>query len=239
MVGLDRDAMKRVRPPQELFALLQEQVSLLQMFCRQFDAGEVVAAKPMAAALRTLLYHPDKPKAMQGSLLAQLGLRGGFWLDSTRMVGAPIVKADMTSWPQLFMVKLIAPEAGPMPKILAPKVQLRKTPFLEWWETSLSNNQNYGSISRRKLVLAMADQDGGAHVDGRVDELYDAFSDGRYVNMDFGNGPVRLQGLAQASIRTIAHETLLTLSSHMPKALRSAYSWQADGDGMFAVGGES
>lgn len=221
--------MKRTRSTHELLQQLQEQLHLLQGYCTQFDSGDWLAAKPMSTALRILLHHPDRPKSGQGALLAQLGLRGGFWLDSTRVFGMSTPKSSQWSWPQLLIMQMNDRSTGFQPKILDREVHLRKTPFIEWWTTELANHSEFGSISRKKIVTGMADQDGGAHVDGHVDTSYDAFSNGEYFSITIGDKKELARGATHACIRTIAHETLLTVYRYAPKAVVTPYRWRALG----------
>lgn len=221
--------MKRTRSTTELQQQLQEQLHLLQSHCVQFDSGDWLAAKPMSAALRVLLHHPNKPKPGQGSLLAQLGLRGNFWLDSTRVVGTFISKSAQMSWPQLLIMHMSEGRTGFKPKILGKEIHLRRTPFIEWWIGQIGHHPKYGSISRRAIVTGMADQDGGAHVDGQVDSCYDAFCSGEYFNITIGEKNELARGAAHACIRTIAHETILSIYRYSPKAVVTPYRWHALG----------
>jgi len=78
--------------------------------------------------------------------------------------------------------------------------------------------------SRRSVVLAMADQDGGAHVDPAVDAAYADLcaEDGgsAWADLDRIELPERLSAaqlnpplgnIAQASVRQVAHEVIRTL----------------------------
>lgn len=216
--------MRRVRSTPELQQQLQEQLHLLQSYCTQFDKGDWLAAKPMSTSLRVLLHHKDRPQAGQGSLLAQLGLRGGFWLDSTRIFGQSFQSSEM-SWPQLLIMEMSDKSVGFKPKILGKDFHLRKTSFMEWWTGEIGNHPKFGPISRKKIVTSMADQDGGAHVDGHVDDGYAAFSTGEYFNVTIGEKMELARGAAHACIRTIAHETILTIYRYAPKSVVSPYRW--------------
>lgn len=143
--------MRRVRSTPELQQQLQEQLHLLQSYCTQFDKGDWLAAKPMSTSLRVLLHHKDRPQAGQGSLLAQLGLRGGFWLDSTRIFGQSFQSSEM-SWPQLLIMEMSDKSVGFKPKILGKDFHLRKTSFMEWWTGEIGNHPKFGPISRKKLL---------------------------------------------------------------------------------------
>jgi hypothetical protein len=133
------------------------------------------------------------------------------------------------SWPQLLVMQLGEKGQGFQPKLLGPRIHLRKTSFMEWWTKDLATHPRYGPVSRKKIVVGMADQDGGAHVDGHVDESYDAFSSGAYFNITFGDQNELALGATQACIRTIAHETILTIYRYAPRAVVAPYRWCAVG----------
>ena len=81
----------------------------------------------------------------------------------------------------------------------------------------------------------MTDTDGGAHVDPSIDISYSDFQNGDFLNIcafasESGLGislsgqgePIK--GAAAAAIRTIAHETLLTLSERVPEHFSQPFS---------------
>jgi hypothetical protein len=209
--------------------MLQEQIHLLQRYCEQFDSGDWLAARPMSTALRVLLHHPDRPKVGQGSLLAQLRLRGGFWSDSTRIAGMNMPKSKAMSWPQILVMQIGSEGTGFHPKLTPNNVILRRTSFLAWWTEELGLHETYGPISRKKIIVGMADQDGGAHVDGSADECYDAFTSGKYFSITIGNREELARGAAHAAVRTVAHETLLSVYRYAPKAFCTPYQWRPNG----------
>jgi len=97
--------------------------------------------------------------------------------------------------------------------------------FDRWWRDPLVEASNQKRFSRENLVLIMANQGGGAHVDAGVDANYsDLVVDflGAEIVTDAGNeididgvgpfGSGRAQGnVAAASVRQIAYEVLQTL----------------------------
>ena len=46
--------------------------------------------------------------------------------------------------------------------------------FRQWWESVILTDQLGNSFSRRSFVLALANKDGGAHVDPELDDGYAA-----------------------------------------------------------------
>jgi len=49
-------------------------------------------------------------------------------------------------------------------------------PFDDWWNRVIIRDQAGVEFTRRDLVLALANQDGGAHVDPELHEAYEALS---------------------------------------------------------------
>ena len=133
------------------------------------------------------------------------------------------------SWPQLMIMQMGDQGTGFQPNIMAKEIHLRKTSFMEWWAGEIASNAKFGPISRKKIVTGMADQDGGAHVDGSVDETYDAFSSGEYFSVTIGDKKEMARGATHACIRTIAHETIITTFKYAPKAIVTPYRWQPIG----------
>jgi len=82
-----------------------------------------------------------------------------------------------------------------------------------------SSNLTY--LSRRDLVLIMANEDGGGHVDPQLDTEYEALTvDNLGTQLEFGVGIDKTMGgdippvggdVAAASVRQIAFEILQTL----------------------------
>ncbi|MBI2768961.1 MAG: hypothetical protein HYX47_05035 [Burkholderiales bacterium] len=98
------------------------------------------------------------------------------------------------------------------------------------------------------IVTAVADTDGGAHVDPGLSSLYEAFRSGRLLGMkavSIGSGQIRMtlpilesktpstvdadngEGLLKSPqypcVRTITHELLLTLEKYAPWSFSVRY----------------
>jgi hypothetical protein len=112
--------------------------------------------------------------------------------------------------------------------------------FVDWWNGIVLRDQKTHAFTRRDLVLAVADQDGGAHVDAQLDEAYAELTRanslqhtwGRneeggvgFMGFVLGDGPVvghaPANSIALAHIRQIAWETLDTLRRHLVNYVRA------------------
>ena len=69
-------------------------------------------------------------------------------------------------------------------------------------------DQRKNESSRKDLILAVANKDGGVHGDSVLDEKYANLSRRNTLGWRFSNvkGDVPLEGLEKVAIRQIAHE---------------------------------
>jgi hypothetical protein len=110
-------------------------------------------------------------------------------------------------------------------RLFGTTIPCRRTNFQNWWNEEIFHHHNFGALCRRIIVATMADQDGGAHVDGSINNSYDSILNGSYFNVTFGENKIPPQGVERACIRTIAHETLMTLEKRFPALFETTYSW--------------
>ena len=209
---------KMPRPQADLQRELLEQLQLLQHSCGSYDAGLVPAGKYIAVSLRILLH--DRGTRSQ-SLLGQMGLRSGDYVDSTSKFSA----SNLLPHCDLLLAETVA--TGKFePAVLIPALgrspyPLRSTPFETWWTDVVLKDAAGGSFSRQQLVLHVADTDGGAHVDPELHEKYVALSRLYGLGWEMGSGPhdpgpdvppMRVTGRVElACMRQIGWELLQTL----------------------------
>lgn len=205
---------KRVqRPKGELRLELIEQLALLRHSCEAYDRGLEAIGKHIGLSLRVLLHQHGQSR----SLLDQLGLRSGKFLDSAgplnprnlltehRFVGVHLTDAGAT------YVPLILLGASPFP--------LQPIPFVDWWNNPVIKDNASRLFCRRDLIQHVVNTDGGAHVDPDLDEAYMALSRQNSLGWVFNSGDVEsaLSGKPElACMRQIAHEVLATLNLFSP-----------------------
>lgn len=83
--------------------------------------------------------------------------------------------------------------------------------FTDWWERPILSDQQDHKFSRRDLVLAVANKDGGAHIDAELDERYRALSLENSLGMTQEPDRPIANSVVLASVRQIAEELLQTL----------------------------
>jgi hypothetical protein len=197
----------------ELEEHLAEQLSLLEASADAFDQGAKAEAKRMAASLRILLH--DTARSL--SLLGQLGRKAICFFDSA-------FDFDPNSRvPYSGLITMVG--FPPPPRYQAPLDELpsgfREKPFDQWWSAPIFVDQNRREITRKKLVLTIADQDGGAHVDPSLDATYADLVKRNSLGILGGDGETwgPVSGAERAAIRQITHEVLKTLKPGYRKAL--------------------
>jgi hypothetical protein len=200
--------------PEDLHRHLQEQLGFLERSANAYDRGYFDEAKRLAVTLRVLLHDTAKSK----SLLGQLNLQSRDFYDTAveNPAGNLVPYAGLL---QMFMHPNHDPLYVPYLDDPLPDGAPRLVSFEKWWERSIFTNQEHQSLSRRNVVLSVANQDGGAHVDHLLDEVYAKLSRQNSMGWVFTKGeycyPVRPPELA--AVRQVAHETLKTLTPSFEK----------------------
>lgn len=170
MSSIEKRKKSRVkRPPQEVVERLEEQTGFLVSSCRTFDEGNYAEAKRLSVHLRILLHTGRAPVV---SLLSQLGAAfkwNRFW---SAMI--PHNPHGLLSYHGLIVTKMGGSDIKYLPSLdgLADQF-LQQHHFVKWWQRTIVFKDRLGqTFSRKDLVLALANTDGGAHVDSDLDESY-------------------------------------------------------------------
>jgi hypothetical protein len=211
----------------ELEQHLAEQVSFLRVSAQAFDAGSEAEAKRLATSIRVLVHDTRVSK----SLVGQLGLKESMKFEDTT-VRREVLPPGMTAWPPGTITihsgitvtqmkfgprggtKFAAPLADVAPERIGPPVE-----FAQWWEPIILTDTQGNDFSRKSFVLALANQDGGAHIDPELAPGYAALVKANSLGR-MGAGPGQemrpLLNIALATVRQIAHELLRTLERELP-----------------------
>ncbi len=185
---------------------LREHLQFLEASSNAYDDGVDSEAKRLASSLRLLLH--DTQKSL--SLLGQLGMKGIDFCDSA----LPLNSANVLSY--MGLIKLCQTSEGFQYSPLLddePDSNPPRVHFGTWWNGVVFVDHNKTSISRKQLVLSVADQDGGVHVDPVLNDVYAQLS--RLNSLGWiatqGNRSLPLKNPQLAAVRQIAHEVLKTL----------------------------
>jgi hypothetical protein len=199
---------------------LGEKISQLSGSCSRYDEGYLVEAKNIAVALRVIFHQT----ASSTSLLTYLNST------SVKLLSTSDNPKGITRNSPAITTLKISPQQEYMdfsPKLGNFKVR-QFFPFNYWWNEEGLYNVQAGKVTRRSLVLAVANKDGGAHIDtsfpADYQELLDGAGWGMTVNRPNGTtGKVKPEDANLSAIRQIAYEVLhsdellLLASSRPPK----------------------
>lgn len=198
------------RQPQsrvELDQHLQDHLGFLQASADAYDAGFRGEAKRLAVSIRVLVHDTNDSK----SLLGQLGQKNTQFIDSAFAV----VIGNQNTHSGLVMTSLSSSKGAKYVACLdnVPHGKMRAVEFDSWWTSTVFIDDNKNSLSRKGLVLAVANQDGGAHVDPLLNQVYADLSRNNSLGWVFSDGTIAqpLEGPERAAIRQIAHEVLKSL----------------------------
>lgn len=209
---------------QRLSQRLTDVVAQMLRSVDAYEAGHADEARRMALSIRVLLHDT----ARQTSLLSHLGVKEGMTFYDTASEIDPRQHGS-----HLALLSLLMPlgDGQPQPTRVdarldnlpnSPKSEM--TPFDDWWSTPVVLDDLGNVFARRDIVLYLADQDGGAHVDLRVDPKYLRLASGEAGSWRPVGPTVEefADGIELASARQIAHEVLVTLGRHNPDCFPDA-----------------
>lgn len=210
------------RSQAELAEHLSEQVTFLKASAASFDAGFLGEAKRLAHTIRVLVHDTKRSR----SLLGLLGLKSLF-LDTA----LPPAPGNIMPQAGLVMMGLGGPEGDRYLAMGDGTPYSRWVTFDEWWGCAVFVDDHKQVLTRRNLVLIVANQDGGSHVDPTLDEVYARLTRDNSMGWLIVAGQVQrpMPEPARASVRQIAHELLRTLDP--------SHGWKPEYNvGMYAGG---
>jgi hypothetical protein len=192
-----------IQSDDELRRHLEEHIGFLKTSAELYDKGNLAEAKRLAVSLRVLLH--DTPASK--SLLGQLGMKGEPFCDTAS--GRP--RTVITSYAGLVGMSFMGGPSKFVPHLNSGSH--RFLPFDQWWNAPVIVDSKQREISRKRLVLAVCNKDGGAHVDPELDDIYADLSRSNSMRRlrSAGAGWEPIIGVEHASVRQVAHEVLRTL----------------------------
>lgn len=187
----------------ELKIELDEQIQLIDLAIAAYDRGIVIEAKNLSLRLRLLLHD---------SLLEKLQLKDSLRFYDTSPVGLVMTHTGFTH---------------PIPTLDTYLTASRFLPFNEWWQAPILAINKQEMLTRKDLIMTVADQEGGAHTDISIrNPVYTGISkERRYPYRIFS--PERqwiVPDVISPTIRQIAHEVRRTLDPNYICGSASIYS---------------
>lgn len=205
---------------------LKEQLSLLIDSCHMYDNESFSQAKIMSGIIRTLVKDPPPGRKSQTvSLLTSLGMKNGMKFYNTGYDAVnPLISINLVGF-----VTVPSPAIYSKPtkqNIYVPLfnssslIDVKWIDFESWWNSNVIVSKTENScieLSRKKIVLTMAEQDGGVHVD-RYENINSVYRDiithtiNIFTNIDSSGIESPIEYLQYALVRQISHELIISIS---------------------------
>lgn len=211
------------RTREQLLELFEEQVGFLELSNEAFDAGRLAESKRLAATLRVLFHHTADKGGPSHALVNQLGLRDKLtWVDTAGMPdpnnliqtfglvqmginieggkGEPLFRAPLDDRPP----RPILTRAGSLPRG-------SRVHFDGWWNDPVTKDSDGRLFSRKDFVLALANKEGGAHVDPQIKESYDKIANSNSMGWTYKEGDadeIPLSNPVPYAVRQISYEVV-------------------------------
>lgn len=182
---------------------LKEQIYFLKSSCDSFDKGFKGEAKRIAVVLR-ILFHDTRNSH---SLLGQLDKKKNDFLSTA----IPEMPENEATHYGLVFIGMKGKETRFIPML--DDVPFHNwMSFNDWWNEIIFIDKNKKKFSRKDIILTVSNQDGGAHVDPKLDENYINLSKNNSLDIGVfsGNNFIKLTKPEQAALRQIGHEVLKT-----------------------------
>lgn len=203
--------MKVSQSNQELMKQLKEQITFLQRSVKAYDAGYLEEHKRMATTIRILVHDTQKST----SLLKQLNKKDILLYDTGHDEGSKIPEKGvlMYKMPSLIFMELRT-GSGVRYLPVFDKMPMKKVSFDEWWNKLQCKDGKRNTFTRKSIVLAVANQDGGAHIDA-LNKAYFGLSRKNSLGWISSDGKTtkEMDSPVPQMIRQIAHEVLKTLKN--------------------------
>jgi hypothetical protein len=201
------------RDKSNLLRQLREHADFLEASAAAFDRGFEAEAKRLAVSLRVLLHDTTNSHA----LLDQLGIKDKLRFIETSLPINPYSLGPTTGL-VLMRMSLDAPSGAyvaPLGALPPPRIKL-PVKFEPWWADVIYDDEK-AKWSRKKFVLTLANVEGGAHVDPKLNAAYERLvtENGLGWTAQTAVGPQPFTGSpVAASVRQITYELLETFARH-------------------------
>jgi hypothetical protein len=146
-------------PVSEIEGHLEEQMAFLRKSVAEYDRGDLTEYKRISATLRILLHDTSQSH----SIIGQLGLA------SIPFSSAAVPLDDRNRGSQFSLAAVAGTKFLPVFDQPSP---VRNLSFQDWWSEPVMRDGYGQTFTRKYIVLAVANQDGGSHVDPQIDEAY-------------------------------------------------------------------
>ncbi len=180
--------------------LLSEHIDFLAASNAAFDQGYLGEAKRMAVSIRVLVHDTGKSH----SLLGQIG-------DKPAMLDTSFPYDPTNLFAHLGLLVITGNSSRVTFRANGDDFDSELTPFEIWWNATVLREPNQPELSRRDLILRLANKDGGAHVDPSLNHRFERLKTGESIPIRTGPEERAIPDAVAHSVRQISHEVLRTL----------------------------
>jgi SEC-C motif len=218
--------VRQERPYSELLTKLQSQVGFLERSSASFDAGHEDEGEQLALRARVLLHDTNHSHSLLGQLKVKAALH---CTDTsirrereTKHLGGGLHAATVTQHAGLVGWQTTESGSWSYAPVLRPEGENRSNPpaaFDQWWQKPFLRDTSGRPITRRSVVLDVANKDGGAHVAKAIPEAFRQLASGASLPVRIGSedgSSSAIPGIVMATMRQIAFELLDTLHRDLP-----------------------
>jgi hypothetical protein len=184
---------------------LKEQLDFLITSCELYDKGKFSEAKRIASIIR-ILFHDTKHSK---SLLGQLEKKRNLFYSTN----FPLSQKALGTYSGLTLIGMKGKDTKYYPKLDEMTFCINWLSFENWWHETVFRDISGNCISRGNLIKTSTNQDGGAHVDEALDEVYYNLTKNNSLENHIFDGENlnSIPNPEKAAIRQIGHEVLKTL----------------------------
>ena len=232
-----RESMtKYTQSDEELWDNLRMQGEFLRASSASFDNGHQGEAQRLAVTIRVLVHDTANSQSLLGLLVIKDSIEfhdTAYPLDPANiMPHQGLVRMNIQVGPGSAVALTII---GSQPKASTssssgvsfvaratgnpdPAGPLRLVLFEEWWNEVVIKTLGGKTFTRKDLILTLANKEGGAHVDPKLNESYanlTRFNGQGWKVIADGESIPPANSVVAASVRQIAHEVLESLQPHL------------------------
>ncbi len=246
---------KRPRSADEIKNSFNHQCDYLYRSCRAFDAGQENEALRLSTTLRVLLHQTPKSNSLlnQMNLLTSLayvdsgarrasliqvlnqqapaGMVYNFDIADTLLVFSSVIGDEIKFIAPLMRSRFVT--ADPKHAAVVPTRS-----YKDWWEDRFMEVTNGHAFSRKDIVLALANKEGGTHLDPDIEIKFDDLYQDN-LGTEAGTDSIPFQkvkpNIAYATVRQIAYEVMATFDDHFGTDLIEKTQKSSDRPAWFAV----
>jgi len=194
---------------------LGSQIGFLQRSAQLYDSGQEDESLRLATTMRVIFHQTPQST----SLLTHMQLTGTKMLSSARGHG---------DWKDYLGHKIDLTSSQPVTMVPLLGQAFTEVPLADWWDGEPIFVDNGTAYTRKKIILSLANKDGGAHVDGELEAYYKVLRAGKYAlgitgDMTYSGPPPFPQGVTIYANN--AHFALARQFAHETLASQSHYQW--------------